>query len=127
MGAKDKLTQVVETDQGWEYNVPGLASGGQNGAARTAEWFSIGNWFLYNFTSKLTGVWRSEVFWDPTGARTGYADTYYEITLGGIYKPKDYIWIRPEARYDWAQFGTPFSNDTRSSQFTLGFDVIFLF
>ena len=49
------------------------------------------------------------------------------MTLGLIYKPKDYIWIRPEARYDWAQFGKPYSNDTRSSQFTLGFDVIFLF
>jgi hypothetical protein len=123
----DKLTQVIETDQGWELNVPGLASNGLNGAPRTARWFSFGNWFMYTFTPKLTGVWRSEVLWDPTGDRTGYADTYYEMTLGAIYKPKDYIWIRPEARYDWAQFGTPYSNDTRGSQFTLGLDVIFLF
>ncbi len=122
-----KLTQVIETDQAWEQNVPGLASNGRNGAAQTARWFSFGNWFLYTFTPKVTGVWRSEVFWDPTGARTGYADTYYEMTVGAIYKPKDYIWIRPEIRYDWAQFGTPYSNDTRGSQFTLGFDVIFLF
>ncbi len=126
-GETDRLTQVIETDQAWELNVPGLASNGRNGAVRTASWFSFGNWFLYNFTSKLTGVWRSEVFWDPTGARTGFADTYYEMTLGAIYKPKDYIWIRPEARYDWAQFGKPYSNDTRGSQFTLGLDVIFLF
>ena len=123
----EKLTQVVEADQAWELNVPGLASGGRNGASRTAEWFGLCNWFLYQFTPKVTGVWRSEVFWDPTGDRTGSADTYYEMTLGAIYKPKDYIWIRPEARYDWAQFGKPYSNDTRSSQFTLGFDVIFLF
>jgi Putative beta-barrel porin-2, OmpL-like. bbp2 len=122
-----KLTEVFETDQGWELNVPGLASNGANGAPKTAEWFSIGNWFLYQFSPKLTGVLRSEVFWDPTGARTGYADTYYEETLGLVFKPKDYIWIRPEARYDWAQSGKPYSNDTRSSQFTLGFDVIFLF
>ena len=39
----DKLTQVILTDQGWELNVPGLASAGANGAPRTAEWFSFGN------------------------------------------------------------------------------------
>lgn len=127
----DKLVQVIESDQGWELNVPGLASGGKNGATETGTWFSFGNWFLYKFgnpaTSKVTGVWRSEVFWDPQGVRTGSANTYNEITLGAIYKPKDYIWIRPEARYDWVPHGTPYSNGTRGSQFTLGFDVIFLF
>jgi Putative beta-barrel porin-2, OmpL-like. bbp2 len=123
----NKLTQVIETDQGWELNVPGLASAGSNGATRTAEWFSFGDWFLYQIHPKLTGVWRSEVFWDPTGDRTGYADTYQEITLGMIYKPRDFIWIRPEARYDWVQFGTPYNDGTRSSQLTLAFDIIFLF
>jgi putative OmpL-like beta-barrel porin-2 len=123
----DKLTQVVESDQAWELNVPGLASDGLNGAPKTARWFSVGNWFLYQATPKLTGVWRGEAFWDPTGARTGYADTYYEMTLGLIYKPKDHIWIRPEARYDWAQSGKPYSNDTRNSQLTLGVDIIFLY
>jgi hypothetical protein len=72
----DKLTQVIETDQAWELNVPGLASNGRNDASRTAEWFSFGNWFLYQFTPKATGVWRSVIFRDPTGIRTGYADTY---------------------------------------------------
>ncbi len=123
----DKLTQVVESDQGWELNVPGLASNGANGAPRTAEWFSFGNWFLYQFHPKFTAIWRSEVFWDPTGARTGYADTYQEMTLGLNYKPKDYLWFRPELRYDWAQFGTPYSNGTRNSQLTLAFDIVFLF
>jgi hypothetical protein len=47
--------------------------------------------------------------------------------LGVIYKPKDFIWVRPEARYDWAQFGTPNNDGTRSSQLTLAFDFIFLF
>ncbi len=123
----DKLTQVLETDQGWELHVPGLVNNGATTAGRTAEWFSFGNWFLYQFTPKITGVWRSEVFFDPTGARTGYADTYQEMTVGAIYKPVDFIWIRPECRYDWAQFGTPYSNGTRSSQFTFGIDIIFLF
>ncbi len=49
------------------------------------------------------------------------------MTLGAIYKPRSYLWIRPEARYDWAQFGHPYSNGTRQSQLTLAVDAIFLF
>ena len=49
------------------------------------------------------------------------------MTLGVIYKPVPYIWVRPEARYDWAQFTHPYANGTKGSQFTLGFDVILLF
>jgi hypothetical protein len=135
----DKLTQVIETDQGWELNVPGLASNiqdgvVQNGAAKSAQWQSFGNWFLYSFSDKLTGVWRSEVFWDQQGSRTGLTDgtrfvgdRFYEMTLGMIYKPCPWVWFRPEARYDWSQFRPAFTDGTRKEQFTLGFDVIVLF
>jgi len=119
-----KLTQIVETDQAQEQNVPFLDRGRRS---QSAEWYSIGNWFLYQFDDKLTGVWRSEVFRDDDGARTGVADTFYEVTLGLIYKPKNYLWVRPEARYDWAQFKEPYNDGTRGSQFTLAVDVIFLF
>lgn len=120
----DKLTQVLETDQGFEDNIPGLGPGGTNS---DQSWQSFGNWFLYNLSDKLTGVWRSEVFRDNDGARTGFADTFYEMTLGMIYKPVPYIWIRPEARYDWAQFKSPYSDGTRGSQFTLAVDAILLY
>jgi hypothetical protein len=84
------------------------------------------------------GVWRSEVFWDESGVRTGQVDgnsrlaklkgdRYYEMTLGAQYKPYDWLWIRPEARYDWSQFHPAYSHETRKSQLTLAFDVIFLF
>ncbi len=125
----DKLTQVVESDQGWERNIPGLGANpvGANGQPRSEQWYSFGNWFLYQFGDKLTGVWRSEWFRDHGGARTGFSDNFYEMTLGLIYKPVDYIWIRPEARYDWSQFTKPYNDGTRNSQLTLGFDVILLF
>ncbi|WZP00615.1 outer membrane beta-barrel protein [Isosphaeraceae bacterium EP7] len=131
----DKLTQVIETDQGFEQNVPGAASpvvNGvvQNGASQSAGWYSFGNWFLYKFNKdndKLMGVWRSEIFRDNNGVRTGFATNFSEFTLGLIYKPKPYVWVRPEARYDFARSGNPYSDGTRNSQFTLGFDVIFLF
>ena len=64
---------------------------------------------------------------DQNGAATGSADNYYEQTIGLIYKPKPWIWLRPEARYDWAQFHTPFNDGHRGSQLTLDFDIIFQF
>ena len=122
----DKLTQVMETDEGFDNNVPGIGPGGTN---NNAEWYSFGNWFLYTFDkdAKFTGVWRSEVFRDNNGVRTGFADTFYEFTLGAIWKPKPYLWIRPEARYDWAQFTKPYNDATRSSQLTLAVDAILLY
>jgi hypothetical protein len=129
----DQLTQVIETDQGFENSVAGIGPFGQsqdvpaNYPAKDVTWFSFGNWYLYEFSEKLTGVWRSEVFWDPTGARTGLQNNYYGQTLGLIYKPKDWLWIRPEVRYDWSQFKPAYIDQTQNKQFTLGFDVIVTF
>jgi len=129
----DKLTQIVETDQGFENSVAGIGPIGQMGdvpdnyPAKNVTWFSFGNWFLYNFNDKLTGVWRSEVFWDPSGGRTGLQNNYYEQTLGLIYKPTSWLWIRPEARYDWSQFKPFYIDGTQNKQFTFGLDVILLF
>ena len=128
----DRLTQVVETDQGGELRVPGLAAQTVNGvaqsaAAKSAQWQSFGNWFLYEFDEKLTGVWRSEIFWDQQGVRTGNPDRFYEMTLGMIYKPQPWLWIRPEARYDWTQFHQFYTDGTRKEQLTLAFDIILLF
>jgi hypothetical protein len=139
----DKLTQVMETDQGWERQIPGLGAPEVNfvpinGTPKNDSWFSFGNWFLYNFSDKFMGVWRAEVFWDQSGARTGLVegntrrarligDRFYEMTVGAQIKPYSWLWIRPEARYDWSQFHPAYDNDTRKSQLTLAFDVIFLF
>ena len=120
----DKLTQVLENDDSYENNIPGYGPGGTNA---NDQWYSFGNWFLYTFNDKLTGVWRSEVFRDNGGQRLGFRDNFYEMTIGFIYKPKSWLWIRPEARYDWTQFTHPYSDGTRKSQLTLAFDVIFLF
>ena len=98
-----------------------------NTPAKQVTWYSFGNWYLYNFSEKVTGVWRSEVFWDPSGGRTGLQNNYYGQTLGLIYKPKDWLWIRPEVRYDWSQFKPAYIDNTKMNQFTLGFDVIVTF
>jgi hypothetical protein len=130
----DKLTQVMEFDASFENNIPG---GGADGTNRNDSWYGFANWFLYAFTDKLTGVWRSEVFRDQGGQRLQTpgmgtakglrADTVYEMTLGLIWKPKPYIWIRPEARYDWSQWVPLYKDNTKKSQLTLAVDAILLF
>ena len=125
----DTFTQVMETDQSIEKNVPGWGPGG---TPKDAAWYSFGNWFLWQFWKKddrdyMTAVWRSEVFRDDSGIRTGFAANYYEMTVGFIWKPKPYIWVRPEFRYDWAQGASPYNDGTRNSQFTIGIDAILLF
>jgi hypothetical protein len=96
---------------------------------REASWYGAVNGFLYTFDSqeKYTVAWRSEIFKDTKGTATGVAATYYETTLGFIYKPKPWLWFRPEARYDWAQGAHPYSDGTRSSQLTLAIDMIVQF
>ena len=96
---------------------------------REASWYGAANWFLYAFDAdqKYTGVWRAEVFEDSKGTATGDAGTYYETTLGLIYKPKPWLWIRPEARYDWVEGANPFSDGTRNNQLTASVDVIIQF
>jgi hypothetical protein len=120
-----RLTQALETDHVYDPEILGYGSNPY--VPRAAAYHGLVNWFLYEITPKLTGVWRSEIFWDPYGLATGNADNYHEITLGLLYKPKNHLWIRPEVRYDWAQFTHPFNDGTRNSQLTMGFDVIFLF
>ena len=68
----------------------GIANHGgtfSGGADRDDSWYSFGNWFLYTFNEKLTGVWRSEIFRDNNGVRTGTAANYAEFTLGDATRP----------------------------------------
>lgn len=122
----DKLTQVIETDQAIENGVPLFTPSGQRLQTK-GEWYSFGNWFLYQFNDQLTGVWRSEIFRDDDGVRTGLATNYSEMTLGLIYKPCPNLWVRPEARYDWVRSGNPYNGGVSDSQFTMAFDVILLY
>jgi hypothetical protein len=125
----DRLTEALQSDQVLDLNTPGFGPGGTN---HSTSWYSLVHWFLYGIDgtiekARLTGVWRFEAFRDNNGAATGVADDYFETTLGLIVKPRDWLWIRPEARYDWARGGHPFNDGTRNSQLTLAFDVIVLF
>jgi hypothetical protein len=122
--ATEDLTLVFESDQGYEPNVPSFGPGG---TPANAAWFGAGGFLLYELTERWTAVVRGDVFRDVNGVRTGFNDTFNEITLGAIYKPRTWLWIRPEVRWDWAIGAPPYNDETSNRQFTYGFDAIFLF
>ncbi|HEV3166119.1 MAG TPA: outer membrane beta-barrel protein [Isosphaeraceae bacterium] len=120
----DDLTGIIEANLGWENNVAGAGFGG---TSVNAAWYGLAGWTLYDFLDQLIGVARLEVFRDNNGFLTGFSDNFYEATLGMIYRPRSWLWARPEIRYDWAQFTRPYNDGNSKSQLTFGFDVIFLF
>jgi Putative beta-barrel porin-2, OmpL-like. bbp2 len=120
----EKLTGVVETDHVYDPKIIGFST---NGKPNSIYYAGLVHWFIYSFSDKLTGAWRSEIFWDPYGAATSSRSTFYEQSLSLTAKPKPWLWIRPEARFDWSQFTHPFSDGTRSSQLTLAIATILLF
>src|SRR5262249_49952927 len=65
--ATDSLTAVVEFDYGFEPNVPGF---GPAGTPANAEWSGLGWFLLYEFSDRLTGVYRGDFFRDRNGVRT---------------------------------------------------------
>jgi hypothetical protein len=119
----ERLREVCESDFVIDVDSPGF---GPNGTAKTASISGYVHWLLYDLNEQALGYWRFELFRDPNGAVTGMADNYFETTLGVRYKAKPWLWIRPEARYDWVQFNHPYSDGTRSSQLTLAVDVTVL-
>jgi hypothetical protein len=117
-------TFIAETNLGFENNVPGA---GRGGTTQNASWYGLAGWTLYELLEPLTAVGRIEVFRDNNGILTGYSDNFSDATLGLIFRPRPWIWFRPETRFDWAQFTHPYNGGRSNSQFTIGFDVIFLF
>jgi hypothetical protein len=110
------LTQIVQSDDGWDSNVPGVGTG---------EWYSLYNIFVLHTSPCLDLTNRVEWFDDVNGTRTGVAANYGEVTVGLDYHPIPCLRLRPEARYDFADepaFGTG-----HHSQFTAAIDMVLSF
>jgi len=114
--------------------------GAKNGS--DAIWKGLAGYATYSFTKKFSLVFRGEVFADPSGARTGTAQTLQEFTLTPQYvtaanfsrwKPElkhldGKFVIRPEFRKDLSTVssfskGLGFTNH----QFTTAINLIYLF
>ena len=123
-GETQKLTEAMEVYFVTQGNVLGFGPGGSPGGI---SYYGGAHWLLYELTPRTTAVARHEVFRDNNAFVLPTADNYFEMTYGLIVKPKPCLWIRPEIRYDWAQFTKPFNDGTQSGQLTLAFDVIVQF
>ena len=112
----DECTFALEAVYGYQTNVPAGATGNANnfnGGSGTASWGSIVNYYTYAFSEKFTGITRLEAFYDAEGQRTGFEGWYYAGTLGVQCKPCSDVLIRPEIRYDYNDYSTPFTGRPR--------------
>jgi hypothetical protein len=134
----DCFSYGVEAIYGYQTGVPTTAMVGALTAAAvsdsptsvTANWWSVAQYFNFQLNEKTSSVFRAEIFDDCDGQRTGYRGTYYAGTFGVQFKPKDWLWIRPEVRYDYNADSLPFDFQgdagagTKRDIFTFGSDLI---
>ncbi|HSD72890.1 MAG TPA: outer membrane beta-barrel protein [Thermoanaerobaculia bacterium] len=103
------------------------------GAPQGAEWYACAVHLFYTVDPRVRLQFRGEWFRDDDAARTavlkrpGFAASFYDVTVGFTYRLRENIRVRPEARYDWTPDARPFDDQTKKSQFTTAFDVIWQF
>lgn len=125
---------VLQHDHGYADNV--LTTGTGN-----AEWYGINSHFYHDIKDDLTVGLRAEWFRDQNGFRvfspgrpfapigTAIGASYYEVTAGLTWKPKSWLSLRPNVRYDIiddtnATAGAlPFGNKDKYDQFIFSTDV----
>ncbi|MDP2904213.1 MAG: porin [Methylovulum sp.] len=114
----------------------GFADGNAAFGTTDAEWYGVNSHLTYDIKDDLTVGLRAEWFRDQNGFRV-YAPgrpflggampaaSYYEITAGLTWKPKTWLSLRPNVRYDWVDdtTGTPFDGGNQDSQFLFSTDV----
>lgn len=79
-------------------------------------------YLTYQLTPKLSATGRLEFFDDPQGFKTGFRGLHTAVTAGVTYKPRPYLWLRPEVRYDRNSESWPFEG--KADLFTAAFDCI---
>ncbi|MGB4498315.1 MAG: porin [Methylococcaceae bacterium] len=98
----DKTHLILQHDHGFA-----------NGAAAgvDAEWYGVNTHLIYDITDTLSAGIRGEWFRDQNGVRVfsparaggiANAASYYAVTAGVNWKPKAWLSVRPNVRYDWA-------------------------
>lgn len=118
----DRLRYVLQQDRGWQANASGVNT-------QTADWYSIVQYLTYAIDDMLGVGVRAEWFRDQNGFRyTAGEAGYYATTLGLNWKPLQWLTLRPELRYDWADSANPaFNMGTKNNQFLVGADFVVQF
>lgn len=100
----DKTHLVLQHDHGF--------ANGAGASGEDAEWYGVNTHLTYDITDTLAAGIRGEWFRDQNGTRVGSpartfnqfgsAASYYAVTAGVNWKPKEWLSVRPNVRYDWA-------------------------
>lgn len=93
-----------------------------NGTTGAATWYGAAQYLIYKHTDKVVSTFRTELFEDTKGFRTGYKGLYTEVTYGLAYSPTRSVILRPTVRYDHNNDSTPWAG--AQNLFTAAMDVI---
>jgi len=100
----------------------------QNALAGQAEWYSLVHYLTYDLAREWSAGLRAEWFHDDDGTRFSVTPgSYYAISAAANWKPRAWLTIRPELRYDWAAGAKPFNVETRNNQLLLSIDAVIRF
>jgi hypothetical protein len=67
---------------------------------KTITAYGIDGFLEYDFTPRCYGAIRPEVWMDSQGQRTGFKGLYTALTAGFTFKPRNWLFLRPEVRFD---------------------------
>jgi hypothetical protein len=115
----DRFTTILQSDDGWDSNVPGIGTG---------SWYSAYLIAIYHVNEKVDLGLRPEWFYDVQGTRTGIKNNYEEVTFNVNYHPTKFVEFRPEIRGDFASNRPAFGrNADQRSQLTMAFEMLLKF
>ncbi len=109
----DRLNYTADLLFGYQTNVPQIG---------TATWLGSAHYLAYQLTPRLAAVARLDFFDDFQGQRTGFRGLYTALTAGVNFKPRPWLWLRPEVRCDYNDESRPFEG--RPALFTAAMDVV---
>jgi hypothetical protein len=114
----EKLHYIIQFDHGFQARA--VADEGR------ATWYGLNHYLLYALSDTVSTGLRGEWFRDQNGFRvSGFPASYYEATLGFNWKPKTWLLLRAEVRFDWMDGPVwVFDEGRRNSQLTLATNVV---
>jgi len=132
----EKTHLVLQHDHGFAGKVA-------DGGLTDAEWYGVNSHLYYDINDEVTVGLRGEWFRDHNGVRvfsparqngSAFPASYYEVTAGVTWKPRPWLRLRPNVRYDWVgdTTGKPYDIDSnfvgqKKDQFTFSTDVTVTF
>jgi hypothetical protein len=124
----EKLHFILQHDHGWFT---------ANAQARSSEWYGIASYLTYDVSGQVAVGARLEWFRDDDGVRVSTSarepisplppGNYYDATLGVTWKPRRWLNLRSNCRYDFSDGPHAFDAGLSDSQWLLSVDALLTF